>query len=104
MQLDFPIEIFDRAVEISCKNATAESCNPLDAELKELMSVNSKLDLSSVPFFKLIYSMILNIQETIWTDSKQVNKGRHVIGYELTRVFKSLCQNGEKNDFIHRLV
>lgn len=105
MKLDFPIEIFDRAIEISCKNAdNGESCNPLDAELKEYMSTSSKLDLSQVPFFKLIYSMILRVQETIWIDSLQVNKGRHVIMFELTRVFKSLPQNGEKNDFIHRLI
>ena len=102
MKLDFPIEIFDRAVEISCKNANTEGCSPLDTEIQGFMQTNSKFDLSTVPFFKLIFNMILNVQEMIWTDSMQVNKSRHVICFELTRVFKSLSMNGEKNDFIHR--
>ena len=102
MKLDFPIEIFDRAVEISCKNAQKENCNPLDLEVKEFIDSKSKLDLSTVPFFKLIYSMILKVQEMIWTDSLQVNKSRHVTCFELTRVFKSLPQNGEKNIFMHK--
>ena len=46
MKLDFPTEIFDRAVEISCKRADSENPNLLDAELKEHMAISPALDLS----------------------------------------------------------
>ena len=68
------------------------------------MATDASLDLSNVPFFKLIYSMILRVHETIWCDSKQANKGRQVISFELARVFKSLTQSDEKNVFIQKLV
>ena len=60
MKLDFPIEIFDRAVEISCKNALKGNCNPLDVEVKDFIDMKSKLDLTTVPFFKLIYSNMID--------------------------------------------
>lgn len=87
MKLDFPTEIFDRAVEISSKRAAGETANQIDIEVSEHLKHTPKLDLSQVPFFRMIYSMILNLQETVWQDSKQVNKGRHVLFFELARVF-----------------
>ena len=59
MKLDFPTEIFDRAVTISSKAAENGQGNTLEAELNELLKTESALDLSQVTFFKLIYAMIL---------------------------------------------
>ena len=61
MKLDFPTEIFDRAVEISCKNAASGSGHALDIALSSHVKTNCTLDLSNVPFLKLIYSMILSV-------------------------------------------
>ena len=65
----------------------------------------SKLDLSRMPFFKVIFSMIMEAQETIWLATKQaVGIGTYTMGLELTRVFKSLSQSGEKNIFVQKLI
>jgi len=64
MRLDFPTEIMDRALEISVKKAaTGDS---LDRELSSHLANACSFDLSSLPFFKLIYSMILQAQQTVW--------------------------------------
>ena len=90
MKLDFPTEIFDRAVEISCTRATQDTKNLLDVELKEHMEASSVLDLSQVPFFKMIYCSMLQVHETIWSENMQFSRSRHVLNFELARVFKSL--------------
>ena len=90
MKLDFPTAIFDGAIEISQKRSLNGS-NSLDKKLSELLTTKSKLDLVNVPFFKVIFSMIMEVQETIWLAKKQaVGKGTYTMGLELTRVFKSL--------------
>ena len=61
MKLDFPIEILDKAVNISVKNAEAGSGNKLDEEVAKLLEYESNLDLSNLPFIKLIYNMILKV-------------------------------------------
>lgn len=61
MKLDFPTEIFDRAVEISTKRVAGENANQIDAEVTEHLSGTPRLDLSKVPFFRMIYSMILQV-------------------------------------------
>lgn len=45
MKLDFPIEILDKAVNISVKNAEAGCGNKLDEEVAKLVENNSNLDL-----------------------------------------------------------
>ena len=64
------------------------------------MARESSLDFDQVPFFKLIYSMIHHVQETVWLDSKKLNVGRQILSFELARVFKSLPSSGDKNLFI----
>ena len=61
MKLDLPIEILDKAVEISCKNSTIETPNSLDVEVNDLIQLETSLDLSNTNFFKMIYSMILKV-------------------------------------------
>ena len=79
--------------------------NSLDSKLVGHLTSESSLDLSNVPFFKMIYSMILEVQETIWQAKKQaVGKGTHTMALELTRVFKSLSQSGEKNIFNQKII
>ena len=104
MKLDFPIEILDKAVNISVKNAEAGSGNKLDEEVAKLLEYESNLDLSNLPFIKLIYNMILKVQQTVWKDRETLNKGSHVLTQELVRIFKSLSQNGDKNLFIQKIV
>ena len=100
MKLDFPTEIFDRAVELSVKASAAGTGSSLDKEISTALQSNSNLDLSNVPFFNLIFSMILRVHETVYRDNMTCNKGRHALSLELTRVYKSLPQYGEKNLFI----
>ena len=104
MKLDFPTEILDRAVEISVKAAANGNGRAVDKEVSETLQASSCLDLSNVPFFRLIYNMILRTHETIYADNLTANKGRHALSLELTRVFKSLPQNGEKNLFVQKLI
>mmetsp|Transcript_6104 Transcript_6104/g.7316 ORF Transcript_6104/g.7316 Transcript_6104/m.7316 type:complete len:119 (+) Transcript_6104:52-408(+) len=100
MKLDFPIEILDKAVEISAKNVANGTGNTLEAEIAEHLRSTSTLELTNMPFFRLVYSMILQVQQTVWLEREQLNRSRHVLSFELARIFKSLSQNGEKNLFI----
>ena len=102
MKLDFPTEIFDRAIDLCVKDASE---NIFCREIATYLSKNSSLTLGNVPFFKLIYSMILDVQETIWQSNEYTKtEGMHAFAIELTRTFKSLSQNGQKNLFVQRLV
>lgn len=58
IKLDYPTEILDKAVGICLKRADD---NPVGKEINCLLSMSSGLDLGKVPFFNLIYSMILDI-------------------------------------------
>ena len=104
MKLDFPSEILDRAVEISCRKAKVDTPDPVDVKVAELVNLDTKLDLSQLAFFKMIYSMILKAQGAIWSESSSAAAGLHVVSLELARVFRSLSNNGERNIFNQKLI
>ena len=61
MRLDFPIEILDKSVDISVQRAASGTGNQLDEEVAHHMRSQNNLDLTNVPFFRFVYSMILQV-------------------------------------------
>lgn len=66
--LDIPIEILDKAVGASLKDSEnqASSERTLDGRVATLFKRESSLDLSHMPFLKVLYSLILQHFDSIW--------------------------------------
>lgn len=75
--LDIPIEILDKAVNESLSDSETQSSSEkaLDKRVATLLKRDSSLDLSHMPFLKVLYSLILQHFDSIWNGGIQMDKG-----------------------------
>ena len=92
MRLDFPTEVLDRAIEMSRRAAEAGSGNMLESEIRDIVHSKDTLaaEFSQMPFFQVVFSLILRTQQTMWRTGQLERKSKHMLSSELLNVFKCL--------------
>ena len=105
LKISVPYEVLDKSVIICMEKAKREGeANVELMKLKQIMETKTEFNIDQTPFFKLIYNELYTMKQKMWLDGITSSSGIHAVTNELTRVFRALFLESDKNIFIQRLI